>query len=133
MSRNATQTRAESAELPDDIEISGIADYELVDPCKPQNPQAGYRYFAAIKTEDNRPDSVEACKAMGYEVCTEETILSKECTLMRIPADLWERRNRARLAAANKAAATRGNSVAGIPQEVSWQSADHGRIAKIGK
>lgn len=117
---------AQPAELPDDVDIELGPNYELPDPCKPINPQPGYRYFAAIKDSDNtRPDSVLACKAMGYEVCTEEKIASTECTLMRMPADKWERMNRAKLQRANRAARIESGSIQGVPDEFVVKQAGH--------
>jgi hypothetical protein len=132
MSKN--ETKAEPAELPDDVDISVGADYELEDPCKPINPQPGFRYFAAANDGDtSRPDGVARCKQMGYEVCTEEKILSTDCVLMRMPLAKWEKQTNARISAARKAALTAGNAIHGVPAKSLWQSDDHSTVRRVGK
>jgi hypothetical protein len=125
---------AEPAELPEGTELSSVADYEVADPCKPQNPQPGFRYFAAANDGDNgRPDGVARLKQQGYEVCTEESCDSTDCTLMRIPMKQWEARKKAQLAAANRAARQEGSALAGVPEKDTWRSDEHNKTRKLGR
>lgn len=135
MSRNIgdqTNSKAVPAELPDDVEIGGGANYEYTDPCKPINPQPGFRYFAAADDGDtSRPDGIARVKAMGYEMCSTETCLSTDCKLMRIPQSKWDAMNSKRIGAATKAALREGNGIQGLPEESTWRSEEHGHTRKV--
>lgn len=131
MNTNPKSPEAEPADLPDDIEIEAGANYDgFVDLGKPINPKPGFHYTAAAADGDtSRPDGVAMLKLRGYEVCTEETCLSPDCVLMRIPQRIWDARQ-ARKNAANARAFNADTPIKDLPKEQAWQAAEHGKVRK---
>lgn len=126
--------KAEPVDLPDDADISGGANYDLADPCKPDKELPGFRYFAAAADGDNsRPDGVPQCLLRGYEVCTEEKIASADCKLLRIPLAKWDAQNERKRAARNAANRRESNTLTGVPEESMWREDAHGKSRRVGK
>lgn len=121
---------AEAAQFDDDDEIDAGASYDEHDPFKVEGGSKEFHYYLAAKDGDkSRPDGVARVKAMGYEVCKDETCESTDCTLMRIPMKKFSARRRGKQEARKKAR-TAALRPQGIPEASLKELEGHGQTQR---
>ena len=120
------KSQAEDADIPDLSKFDMGADFDKSDGLTVDGRIEGWYYFAAIETEEDRPDNLRNVLAMQYERCVKETCpICGEGTnmvLCRLPLEVWLSRRRAktrrRLEARkpNPDAQNKARTISDIPQ-----------------
>ena len=91
-----SKEKAQPLEIADDESVEVYTNYDYDSPLQIENEDPSMRYFFAANDGDNsRPDGVARVKQLGYKV-SEKKHGSTDCTLMEIPREIWERRERAK-------------------------------------